>query len=170
MYWYIYYTYPKVERILRDYFNKANFEVFLPLHKVKRQWSDRVKVLEVPLFTNYIFIKSDKHDIYNIIKHPKIIKYVAFGGCPAYLKEDELCLIKKITNNCHNIEIDPTIRTGDMVKIKSGSLKGLTGILLEKKGSKRFGIRIYELNQTLSIEINIDLLEKVEIRETSMLL
>jgi transcription antitermination factor NusG len=158
--WFIYYTYPKAERVIKKELEKSDLEVFLPLHKIKRQWSDRVKQLEVPLFSNYIFVKSSKNTIYNIIKHPKIVKYVAFEGRPAILKDEEICLIQKFIDIGMSIESDRSIMVGDMVKIKTGPLQGLTGILIEKKGSKRFGIKLRELNQTLSIEINIDNLVK----------
>jgi len=169
MKWFVYYTYPKSERVIKNEFENKNFEVFLPLYKVKRQWSDRIKVLEVPLFSNYIFIKSIKHDIYTIIKHPKIIRYVAFAGQPAFLKEEEICALQKFISYSNDIEIDLSIMVGNKVKIKSGPLKGLTGILIEKKGSKRFGIRLSELSQTVSVEIGLENIEKIRVMEDSIL-
>jgi transcription antitermination factor NusG len=159
--WYIYYTYPKSERIIKKEFDTSNFEVFLPLHKVQRQWSDRVKILEVPLFPNYIFIRSRKNDIYSIIKHPRIVKYVAFEGRPARIKDEEIFLIQKLLSTGNNIKIDSSITVGDKVKIKMGPLQGFTGVLVEKKGSKRFGIKLSEFNNIISIEVELGDLERV---------
>ena len=163
--WYVYYTFPKSEFVVKKEFEKANFEVFLPLRKVKRQWSDRVKIIDVPLFPNYIFIRSISEDIYNIIRHPKIIKYVAFEGRPASLKDEEILLMRKFTNNNNNIEIDLSVMIGNKVRIISGPLLGLTGTLIERKGSNRFGIKLHELSQTLSIEIKLENVELMEANE-----
>jgi len=161
MEWFIYYTYPKSERIVKNEFEKRNFEVFLPLIKIKRIWSDRIKELEVPLFSNYIFIKSNKCDIYKIIKHPKIVKYLAFEGKPSVLKDEEIICIKKFLNNSNDIAIGSRIMGGDCVKIISGPLKGLTGKLIETKNSKRFEIYLTELKQTMSIGICLENVEKI---------
>lgn len=159
--WFVYYTYPKAERVIKEEFQKANFEVFLPIHTINRQWSDRVKSLEVPLFPNYIFIKSSKNEIYNIIRHPKIVKYVAFDGRPAVLKDKEVYIMQEISSNHKHIEIDYSLMIGEKVKIISGPLQGCIGTLIEKRGSKRFAIKLYELHQTMSFEIDIDSFEKL---------
>jgi transcription antitermination factor NusG len=169
MNWFIYYTYPKAEKAILKEFEKSNFEVFLPLIKVKRKWSDRIKILDTPLFPNYIFIKSNKEDIYKIIKHPKIVKYVAFEGRPAVLKDEEICLIRKLSNNYNDIKTEGAILVGDKVKIKTGSLEGFTGTLIEQKGSTRFGIKLHELNQTISIEISLENIERIRFIEPSII-
>lgn len=169
MNWFIYYTYPKAEKLLLKEFEKANFEVFLPLTKINRKWSDRIKALDVPLFPNYIFIKSDRNEIYRIIKHPKIVKYVSFEGRPAVLKDEEICMIRKFLNNYNVIKTEGAILVGDRVKIKSGPLQGFTGTLIEQKGSTRFGIKLHEFNQTISIEINLESVERVRLLESHVL-
>jgi len=169
MEWFIYYTYPKAEKAISKEFEKKNVEVFLPLTKIKKKWSDRTKTIDAPLFPNYIFIKSNKEYIYTIIKHPKIVKYIAFEGRPAVLKDEEICLIRKFLNHCKNIILDQSITVGDKVKIKSGPLEGFTGTLIEQKGSTRFGIKLHELNQTISIEIDLESVEKIRFMESSVL-
>lgn len=159
--WFVYYTYPKAERAIKRELERGDYEVFLPLQKINKQWSDRIKQLEVPLFPNYIFIRSKKSEIYSIIKHPKIVKYISFEGRPGILKDEEVLIIKKLANCSSKIEIDTSITTGDKVRIKSGPLEGLYGTLIEKKNGMRFGIKLNELNHTISVEIELKNVERI---------
>lgn len=68
--WFVFYTKSRQEKKVRDLLLKSGYEVFLPMHKVMRQWSDRKKKVEVPLFNSYIFVNDLEHNISNILKTP----------------------------------------------------------------------------------------------------
>jgi transcription antitermination factor NusG len=157
--WYVFYTFPKAEKVIKHELERVNFEVCLPVQKVIRQWKDRKKELEVPLFPNYIFVKTFKEQIYDIINFPKIVRYVAFEGRPAELKEEEINFMKS-AGKCGNIYLS-NLRKGDKIRIKSGILEGYEGMLVECDGKKRFGLLLREINQTIMVDFNNTSFEKL---------
>ncbi len=160
--WYVFYTYPKFERKIQTFLQEKGYEVFLPLHWEVRQWSDRKKRLLVPLFPNYIFVKIERHRIYEILNVPKIVSCVKFNGNPASLKQEEVDCIKFILDSAHNIEKCDRLKVGDSVMITEGTLTGLMGILEEERGNHRFALRLETIQQSLLVEVHTSCLEYSE--------
>ncbi|HAN17187.1 MAG: hypothetical protein A2X13_06070 [Bacteroidetes bacterium GWC2_33_15] len=157
--WYVFYTYPKFERKVHKLLQEESYESFLPLHWVVRQWSDRKKRLQVPLFPNYIFVKIEYNKIFEVIKTPKIINCVKFNKTPAFLKQDEIDNIIQIIDNRYPIEVCCNMKTGDSVIITEGLLAGMKGVLVEERGSSRFAVRVESLQQSLLVNVPIVYLE-----------
>ena len=159
--WYIAYTYPnyekKVERLLIQ--NKIN--CFLPLQKVERQWSDRIKKIDVPLFPGYIFINSTSHEKYDALNITGVLKFISFGGQPATLSDKDMETIKQISLSNISITKEHSFDKGDYVKILEGPFVGLTGYLFERKGKSRFGFRLDAIDESISIEICASMIEKI---------
>lgn len=161
--WYVFYTYPKFERKVYEYLLKDNYEPFLPLHWVVRQWSDRKKRLEVPLFPNYIFIKIERNKIFEVLQTPKLISCVTFNRTPAFLRQKEVESIQQIVENDYPFEVSPNLSIGDSVVITGGALTGMEGILVEEKGNHRFALKIESLNQSVIVNIPSDCIEFAEV-------
>jgi transcription antitermination factor NusG len=158
--WFIFYTYPKSEKVIKKELEKFNYQIYLPLQKVQRQWKDRKKTIEVPLFSNYIFVRTLRENIYHILDFPKIVKYVAFEGKPATLKERDLDFINTACSYNLNISVS-NLKKGEKIRIKSGVLKGYEGILIEHDGRKRFGLQLKEMNQIAFIDLNNTRFERI---------
>ncbi len=158
--WYVFYTYPKSEKALKQELEKVRYEVFLPLQKVTRQWKDRKKIMEWPLFPNYIFVKTAKEQVYHILNYPKIIRYVSFEGRPATLSEEEIILISEAIKIDQNICLT-SWQKGDRIQIKEGILKDYEGILSEIKGKRNFGFYLKEVKQMIWIDITKIKIEKL---------
>jgi transcription antitermination factor NusG len=157
--WFVFYTFPKAEKVIKKELEKVNLEVCLPLQKVTRQWKDRRKVLEIPLFPNYIFVKTFKSQVYHIVNNPKVVRYVAFEGRPATLKEEEVDFIR-YAGQCNNIYLSH-LKKGDKIRISSGVLQGYEGILAECDGKKKFGLVLKEINQMIFVDLTNTKYEKV---------
>ena len=78
--WFVFYTKSRHEKKVRDLLGKGGFEVFLPMHKVLRQWSDRKKRVEVPLFNSYIFVHEEQHRIPEVLKTPGVSTIIRVAG------------------------------------------------------------------------------------------
>jgi transcription antitermination factor NusG len=166
--WYVFYTYPKAERGLKIELERLHYEVCLPLHKVTRQWKDRKKVLEQPLFPNYIFVRTVRDKIYDVLSVPKMVKYIAFEGKPATLKEEEISFINQICSTGHNVFVS-NLTKGDCIRILDGPLIGYTGILIECDGKKRFGLALKEMFYTIYVDLGVTKFEKMrELVETKI--
>ena len=158
-YWYAAYTIPKYEKKVRDELVKKQVEVYLPVQKVYRQWSDRVKKTEVPLFPSYIFVKGSESDRQNTLRTKGVLKFVSFDGRPAKVCDRDIDSIKKLENE--ELDVEPGLIEGSLVRIIRGPLAGFEGVLFSKKGKYRFGVRINTIKQSLSLEVPVSFLEEV---------
>jgi len=117
----------------------------------------------MPLFPCYIFVNIDQSEISAVLKTPKLIRYVAFNGIPASLRQDEVDSIMQIMENTYPFEVSSNLKVGDSVVVVKGPLAGMEGILVEERGSQRFALRIVSLQQSLLVNIPNDYLEFVEV-------
>lgn len=157
--WYVIYTFPNLEKKIHKELEKKSIIAYLPMQRVIRQWSDRKKQLFIPMFPNYVFINTtekDRGELYNI---NGVLKFIAFGGKPAVISNQEILDIKLIENTA--FEVEPNLIQGDDVMIMEGPFSGLQGKLFSKRGKKRFGIQLKSINQSLSLEINTSCLRKM---------
>lgn len=162
--WYVFYTYPKFEKKVYEWLLKENYEAFLPMHWVVRQWSDRKKKLNVPMFPNYIFVNVEHNRMFDILKSPKVICTVAFDNKPAFLRQKEIEFLKNIVESDYSFKVSSDLKIGDPIMITNGPLCGLEGILIEERGNHRFAVQIKSLLQSVLIDVPgkyIELLEAI---------
>ena len=160
--WYIFYTYPRAEKIVRCELEKKGYEVFLPMRKEFKIWKNRQKkFIDNVLFTGYIFVNTHVHEIYNVLKTPKIVTYIGCGGKPSFLRPKEIQCIRMMINLDPNFMVESTFCEGQKVRIVSGPLIGHEGVLIEKKGKSKFGIQLKEINHSVFIDISVSALEKL---------
>ena len=159
--WNVVYTYPNFEKKIHRYLCQKDIKSFLPLYKVKRQWSDRTKLLEVPLFPNYIFVKTNSANHFSVLNVPGVTRYVSLDGYPVVVSEKEIDTIKKmLLTSC--LTVEQTLEAGDIVVIEKGPFQGMQGVMIERKGKTRLAIKIEALNRTLSIEICASTVRKIQ--------
>lgn len=163
--WYVLYTYPNSEKKVFQNLQRDNIETFLPLQKVIRQWSDRKKILEVPLFPNYIFVHIRPNEKYKALNVSGIVKYVSFDNKPVFVDPNEISLIKNLVQSNYDLFVENEFSEGDLVYITQGPFAGLEGVLFERKGQQRFGVRIASLSQTVSIEISSSCFRKLNLHK-----
>lgn len=151
--WHIAYTFPKAERKANEKLELMGVATFLPLHKVIRNWSDRKKKLEVPLFPNYIFINTCEHQRYEILQIKELIRYVSFDGKPAIVSETLIESLRKMLKG--NVEVsDEEFHEGMRIKVVDGLFMGAEGILVRKNSKSRLVVQIQVLRRTVSVDIS----------------
>lgn len=162
--WYVFYTRSRQEKKVRDLLVKNGHEVFLPMQKVMRQWSDRKKKVEVPLFNSYIFVKDFDYKIADILKTPGVAWNIRHNGKPAILREDEFDLIHRFITTGYFLEASGEVasfQVGDRAKIIDGPLAGVTGTLTGQDKNQRFSILLEGIQQVIQVQLPAALLEKV---------
>ena len=87
--WFVFYTKSRQEKKVQELLTRRGYEVFLPLEKVMRQWSDRKRTVEVPLFNSYIFVSVLAHQIQEVLQVPGIAWNIRHNGKPAVLYPKE---------------------------------------------------------------------------------
>lgn len=161
--WYIFYTCPKAEKKVQQELIEKQYEVFLPVIRKLRVWKNRQrKYIDVPLFPNYIFVHTYKRELFNIIKLPNIITYIHCAGKPSMISSEDIEGIKKMLSlETQKVSVTNNFNEGEKVRIIEGPLTGYEGVLNYYKGRSRFGIKLKEINQTVLIEINANIIEKI---------
>ena len=149
--WYVLYTKPRNEKKVAERLTAAGYNVYCPLHKVKRQWSDRVKIIEEPLFKGYLFIQVEDHKRDQVFSFPGTVRYLFWLRRPALVRDAEIKTIQKWLGEYAHEDIDISdILPGDYVRITSGPFTGEQAVLLDKTNKKAV-VQLKELGIQLSL-------------------
>jgi len=160
--WYAVYTRPRAEKLVYKRLVEAEVETFLPLQKTYRIWSDRKKMVERPLLSSYIFVKTKSKYFPVVYKIDGIVKFVSFEKKPVPIPQKQIDNLRLLVNSDAEIEVSSEIFSkGDNVEVTSGSLIGLTGELINIGRKKRVVVRINKLDLNLIITIPVSFLRKV---------
>jgi transcription antitermination factor NusG len=130
------------------------FERFLPFYKLRKRWSDRIKEFDAPLFPGYLFCRFDPHNRLPILKTPGVIQIVSFNNVPAAVDESEIESIQRLVTSGIQHQPCPFLNVGDRVRINSGPLQGMEGILTDVKGSRRLVLSVSLLQRSVAVEID----------------
>lgn len=154
--WHAVYTRSRFEKKVNEQFCKKNIECYLPLHNVRRRWSDRVVELELPLFASYLFVKitPKSNDFFQIYDTRGVVTILGNNGNPLYISEEEIMSIKKSLSLKKTITSIPHLQKGKRVKVTAGPLCGVEGVF-EKYGRKnRLFITIESIGQSIIVDID----------------
>lgn len=160
--WFVFYTKSRQEKKVFEYLTKHGLEVFLPMQKVMRQWSDRKKKVEVPLFNSYIFVFESEDKIPSILQTPGVAWNIRHNNKPAVLHPKELETIKRFlgsglvleSHQCEKLEV------GDPVEVIDGPLKGMLGHLFKTAEGDKFTVGLESIGQTMLVRIDPAVLRK----------
>jgi transcription antitermination factor NusG len=144
----------RYEQGVADHLNGKGYELFLPIHKCRKRWSDRVKEVEAPLFPGYLFCRLNPQDRLPILKTPGVIQVVGSNRTPTAVDEHEIQAIQAMVASGIPNQPWPFLATGDRVRIESGPLSGLEGILIEFKGNHRLVLSVTLLQRSVAVEID----------------
>jgi transcription antitermination factor NusG len=126
------YTRPRWEKKVNQLLIEKGLESYCPLNKVRRKWSDRVKIVEEPLFKSYVFVKVSDDDRTAVRMTNGAINFVYWDGKPAVIKEKEIIAIKRFLNEYENVEAVPAdLKINQRVRITNGTLMDQEGKVLD---------------------------------------
>lgn len=128
--WFALYTRPRWEKKVNTLLQEKGIESYCPLNKVRRKWSDRIKLVEEPLFKSYVFVKVDESQRTEVRMTHGVINFVYWDGKPAIIKEKEIQAIRRFLDEHENVEV-VSIKPNDHVKIVAGPLMDQEGRVLE---------------------------------------
>ncbi len=137
--WLAIYSRPRWEKKVNQLLLEKGIESYCPLNKVRRKWSDRMKVVEEPLFKSYVFVKVKDEDRTEVRMTPGVINFVYWEGQPAVIKEKEINAIRRFLNEYENVEVQPMdLQVHQRVKITMGPLMDHEGevLSLQRKAVK----------------------------------
>lgn len=151
--WYVLYTKPKAEKKAADQLSRIGIEVYCPLVTKMSQWSDRLKKVEVPLFTSYVFVNIEDSKRDTVFAVPGVVRYLFWLGKPAIVRDEEISNIKQwLTDEVATVEME-NIRKGDTLEIKEGPFKSHTG-LVQQVNKNTVRLLIESLGVMLTLKYN----------------
>ena len=159
--WIAVYTKPRHEKTVEKELQKRGFEVYLPLLKQRRKWSDRKKWVEFPLFRSYIFVKTEIKNALFVLQTLGVVKVVKFGGEVAVIQNDSIQAIKLMIEGGYRPEATDYFVKGDPVEVKDGPLKGLVGEVIRVDNHDRLLVRVDAIQHSVSVQINRAFLKSV---------
>lgn len=160
--WYVITTKSRAEKKVSLGLTKLGIDHFLPLQKQLKQWKDRKKWVEVPLFHSYIFVFIQEQFRNEVFEVAGVVKYLAVKGAPSVLQPEEIERIKKICSQEHEVSITANeLQRGAEVEVTEGPLKGLKGRIKERGNNAYLYIQIENLGFTASFKIEKHLLKQL---------
>jgi transcription antitermination factor NusG len=129
-------------------------EFYLPLYESVRRWKDRRVKLQLPLFPGYIFVYMTLQQRFEVLNLPGAVRFVAFNGCPAALSEVELLRLRNGLDQGLCAQPHPYLKIGRRVRVRSGPLAGLEGLLVRKKERYRLVLSIDLIMRSVAVEVD----------------
>lgn len=153
--WYAAYTRANHEKSVAEQLCVRSVENFLPLYASIRKWKDRRVKLDLPLFPGYVFVRLALRDRLHVQLVPGVVRLVGFGGTPAELPtEDVEALQLGLARGLH-IEPHPYLTEGRRVRLTSGPLDGMQGILLRRKGNFRVVVSLELIQRSVVVDVDV---------------
>lgn len=153
--WYAVRTRSNFERAVASVLASKGFSPFLPAYRVKTRWSDRVVETEKPLFPGYLFCRFDPiSKRLPILTTPGVVSVLGSCGEPEAVPDHEIEAVEAVLRSGRHAEPHAFLREGQRVRVNSGSLEGLEGLLLRRKSDWRLLISVTMLNRSLSVEVD----------------
>ena len=155
--WFVLYTTPRSEKKVKEQLENKGVECYLPLHRTPRVWSDRVKLVDIPLFSSYIFVRCKPFELFPISKLIGVVKVILYNGSPAVVRQSEIEAIKAFLEKAK----ERVLCTGDEVEILTGSMKHQSGKIIKIK-KKYILLSIEQLTATVCVNTeNVAPLKKI---------
>ena len=156
--WHVIYTKSKWEKKVDDLLMQNGFESWCPVQKKERQWSDRKKIIEEPLFRSYVFVKATKEERAKILAINGVVNFLYFEKKPAIIRDNEIEEIKKYLG----LSTTASIQIVDMnnlppqtkVSINQGLFMGRRGEIV-KSGKNNVFVRLESINMMMIVEFKL---------------
>jgi len=152
--WCALYTRHQHEKTVAEMLSAKGLEVFLPLYDSQRKWKDRTKVLSLPLFPCYVFVRGGVSSRLQVISTPGVHMILCNGDRVAVIPEDQIEAIRKTVEGKLQVEPHEFVKCGERVRVRQGSLEGVEGLLVRKKSQFRLILCVDMLAQCVAVEVN----------------
>ncbi|HMK43667.1 MAG TPA: UpxY family transcription antiterminator [Dissulfurispiraceae bacterium] len=162
MNWYAIHVRSRHEFNVTDRLAKSGIGSFLPIVERLRQWKDRKRLVSFPLFPGYLFVNihADNEEKLAVLKTPGVVKFIGqTPGEPEPVPDEVVLSLKRLVESKEAIDPYPYLKEGNRVRIRSGALAGVEGILVERQGMHHLVLSVDILRQGVAIKIEASTVE-----------
>jgi transcriptional antiterminator NusG len=150
---------PKHEKTVAINLARLGFDEYVPLHRVRRHWSDRVKILDTPLFPGYIFCRFAYPDRLRVLNSPGVNSIVGFGKTEVPVDDSEIAAVRALVASGKPLAHLPFLRIGQGVLIERGPLTGIRGVVLRDASAWRVVVSVEALDRSIAVELDREVLQ-----------
>lgn len=153
--WYAVQTRARHERVVVQRFKEKGLPTFLPVYNEMRRWSDRWKSVELPLFSCYVFVKimATNEDRLRVLSTDSVFDFVGASLYGTPIPDDQIDAVRAIVSDSINWETFPFLKIGQRVRIRSGSLAGVEGILVSRQGKRSVVVSVDAIQRSLAVRV-----------------
>jgi len=152
--WYAVYANVRHEKRVKEYLDGRMVECYLPSYRSVRRWQDRRKEVELPLFPGYLFVRIAYRSRLQVLTAPGVVQIVSFDGKPAPIRPEEMEALRQALSRNAHCEPHPYLRIGRRVRVRSGPLTGVEGILTRRKEGFRLILSIDLIMRSIATEVD----------------
>ena len=152
--WWALYTRHQHEKAVAEMLAAKGFDIFLPLYDSTRRWKDRRKVISLPLFPCYVFVRGGLERRLQVVTTPGVHMVLRRGDQVAIVPDQEIEAIQRAVSGSLPIEPFPFLKCGTRVRVVRGALEGVEGILTRKKNLWRLVLSVDMLAQSVAVEVH----------------
>ena len=160
--WYALYTKPRHEKKVDMLLSEKDIESYLPVIKQWRQWKDRKKMVERPLFSSYLFADFEYKYRFDILQTDGVVKIINFNGVPAVVPDWQIASLRQMLEFPETLQLELYLKPGELVEVIEGPMRGMRGTVLRLKNSHRLVLTIEGIMQSISVEVHEGSLKKIK--------
>ena len=152
--WIAVYTKSRHEKVVIQELENKNIEAYCPIFKERRQWSDRKRWVEFPLFRSYVFAKIELKNSLFVLQAMGVHHIIKFQGNISIIPDEIIQNIKSMINGGFTIEQVKYFVKGDEVIVVDGPLKGMEGIVVNIKNENKLVLKVAAIQQAIAVQIH----------------
>jgi transcription antitermination factor NusG len=145
---------PNHERAAERSLHGLGLEAYLPLHRVRRRWSDRIKEIESVLFPGYVFCRFGYPDRMRVLNSAGVRSIVSNGKDPLPVDDSEIAAVRALLRSGRPILPSPYMQIGQRVVIRDGPLASLRGVVVRARDAWRVVVSVEAINCSIAIEVD----------------
>lgn len=161
--WYALHTRSRHEKVARDQLVAKGVTTLLPLWRKRSIWKDRVKMIEVPLFSGYLFCHFPLKYRIEVLQTVGVVRIVGLNGQPIAVPEEQIQAVQTMVTQQLHYDPHPFLQEGMRVRVKHGMLAGAEGILITKKNHYRLVVSIDLIQKSVAVDIDSADIEPLEL-------
>lgn len=158
LHWFAVYTKSRHEKKVRELLNEKEIENYLPLIKEYHQWSDRKKLVEVPLIRGYVFVRIQAKNSVYVLEVPGAVRFIKFKNELAPIPDFQIEALSRVIASGVSFRPREYLKTGQMVQVSDGPLKGIKGKIQRIENETRFIISLDAPQASYEVQVDPALL------------
>jgi transcription antitermination factor NusG len=160
--WYALSLRSRYEKKSYDLLCEKGVDAYLPLIEEVHVWSDRKKKVLEPLFRGYMFVRTDLRNRFEILQTDGVVRFVSIGNHLTAIPEKQMEWVRLASREPSKVSREPYLTIGERVRVNSGPLQGVEGIIVRVKDSYRIVLAVECIAEAFSVDVAPEAVEKIQ--------